>query len=407
MIRSLYSGVSGLTNHQTKMDVIGNNIANVNTFGFKASKAIFKDIFYQSVNTPSAGSAAFAGNNPATVGYGVQIADIVKDMSGSNLQATNRKLDMAIYGDGFFMTATFPFGTTDPANPTADPEDGYEAGDPDYVYTPTSAVSYTRLGNMGVDSYGNLVADSNVFLLGTRNSALGLSQTYDDSSQTLLEEELVDTNGDGRVNGGDLTYKNTINVNKLIQEAYNIHTDVNGFLFTYTTVTANADGSVTYEDPAYCDESGNVIADAEDYSGDEMDADEIADVIESGAVQGEFTFQDLGSFSIDKYGVITTSFNNEMKAIARIELAVFDNPDGLVEAGNTSYAETAASGTANVKKPKSEGAGEVRSSMLEMSNVNLANEFSDMIVTQRGFQANSRIITVSDSMLEELVNLKR
>ena len=96
-----------------------------------------------------------------------------------------------------------------------------------------------------------------------------------------------------------------------------------------------------------------------------------------------------------------------MKAIARIELATFDNQEGLIEDGNTSFVETAASGVAKIKKPGDSGAGFTQSNKLEMSNVNLAQEFSDMIVTQRGYQANARIITTSDSMLEELVNLKR
>ena len=120
-----------------------------------------------------------------------------------------------------------------------------------------------------------------------------------------------------------------------------------------------------------------------------------------------FTYADLSGFSIGPDGVITTTYNNLLKAIGRIEVTVFDNPEGLIENGDTSYTETTASGEGKVRKAGDPGVGHTISNKLEMSNVNLAQEFSDMIVTQRGFQANARIITTSDSMLEELVNLKR
>ena len=98
-MRALYSGVAGLKTHQTKMDVIGNNIANVNTYGFKSSRASFSDVFYQSVKTAAAGTESFAGNNPSTVGYGTQVASIDRDMSQSSFQSTNRTLDLAISGE--------------------------------------------------------------------------------------------------------------------------------------------------------------------------------------------------------------------------------------------------------------------------------------------------------------------
>jgi flagellar hook protein FlgE len=122
---------------------------------------------------------------------------------------------------------------------------------------------------------------------------------------------------------------------------------------------------------------------------------------------GELTYKDLASFSVSAGGVISATYNSELKAIARIDLGIVDNPAGLDMAGNTSFTESGASGSINIKAPNSDGAGALQSQRLEMSNVNLATEFSDMIVTQRGYQANARIITVSDTMLEELVNLKR
>ena len=122
---------------------------------------------------------------------------------------------------------------------------------------------------------------------------------------------------------------------------------------------------------------------------------------------GSLKYSDLDGFTIGADGVLTAQYASQMRSLARIELATFDNVEGLTEIGDTAFSQSAASGEANIKRPGDSGAGEIQSSKLEMSNVNLANEFSDMIVTQRGYQANARIITTSDSMLEELVNLKR
>lgn len=472
MVRSLYSGVSGLTSHQTKMDVIGNNIANVNTYGFKSSRASFSDVFYQSVKTATAGTESFAGNNPSTVGYGVQVASIDKDMSQSSFQSTNRTLDLAISGDGFFALGAFSADANGNApSETASPD----------------SITYTRNGNFGIDSAGNLVSNNNRFVLGTCNSLDGLHTVGDPSAKELLGIALEDNNGDEKVTSSDYTFANTINVNDLIQEAYGIYTDPDsGILYTNripvpvtkskTVPVLDDEGNDTGEtttveeiigfrqgeiDPDgklyLCDLKGNYITfDAKDEDGNETmgvaqyintlgeDDDEDTELpyislfiatpnedeeaenpyvltaytvededtpapltIEKDAVLGEFTYSDLSAFNIGKDGVITVTYNNQLKAIARIEITVFDNPEGLIENGDTSYTETAASGAGKVKKAGDQGAGTVASNKLEMSNVNLAQEFSDMIVTQRGFQANARIITTSDSMLEELVNLKR
>ena len=344
MVRSLYSGVSGLTTHQTRMDVIGNNIANVNTYGFKASRVTFRDIYYQTAVGETAGTGSFAGNNPSTVGYGVQIGSIDKDMSMSSFQSTNRVLDLAISGDGFLVTSTF---------------DGSQIQEDANGYITTfdvrpKSTTYTRMGNLSIDSNGNLVAGANTFVLGTCNNETGLAAVGDASSSELAKATITanglnaqgDKGGDNENTSEDLTSANIININYLINKAWPNKTP-------------------------------------------------------------QLTFADLSSIQIGKDGVITVTYNSEMKAITRIELAVFDNQEGLIEDGNTSFTETSASGVAKIKKPGDPGAGYTQSNKLEMSNVNLAQEFSDMIVTQRGYQANARIITTSDSMLEELVNLKR
>lgn len=479
MIRSLYSGVSGLTTHQIRMDVIGNNIANVNSHGYKSHRTTFRDIYYQTSISPTSGKAAYAGNNPSEVGYGVQLGPIDKDMSQSNGQGTNSAYDMMIEGDGFFMIATY-----DGININSDLK--------------AREVTFTRLGNFQVDSYGNLASATNCFVVGSRNSLAGLRSTGKYSENYLSDVEVKDRNGDGTINSSDITFRNTINLKELVQTAYNVFTDEYGYMYGYDwEALIAAEGDLEGNDIAVYDFDGtedawDALTDDQkmeyldvqqtllnlntptesttgttttttipglqyryyvDKTGERLDINtagignggggggaggtntnpyatvyaqlQAADAttgIEAretamklakaqantaGALQGELTYSDMTSFNIGKDGCIYVTYNSDMKFLARVEVAMFDNPFGLDEMGNTSYAVSSASGDARIRKPGQEGAGEVKNKYLEMSNVNLANEFSDMIVTQRGYQANARMITTSDSMLEELVNLKR
>ncbi len=485
MVRSLYSGVSGLKSHQTRMDVIGNNIANVNTYGYKASRTSFSDIYYQYQRTETGGRATYAGNNPSQVGYGVQVASIDKDMSMSSFQNTGRTLDLAIAGDGLFMC-----GSLD--------RNGQ-----------VSSVTYTRMGNFGIDSVGNLVNANNEFILGTMNTMRIDGGTY--STTEMIDKEPADTPNE----------LDTLNVNDLVWDAFKpeckiefddvaakyktadttttparnqviftgtdpsdttrqiafdkdtsgiteqtdadvaaptaapgvevasdyILYNVNGKFVNAQGVIFDPDASSEANKPLYTDKDGNYYTykctttkDAagnvqktytytrQDVTGDVgsrtfADSTEVytynqvtdnfeatdarGNTIYADMTDGSLKYSDLDGFTIGADGVLTAQYASQMRSLARIELATFDNVEGLTEIGDTAFSQSAASGEANIKRPGDSGAGEIQSSKLEMSNVNLANEFSDMIVTQRGYQANARIITTSDSMLEELVNLKR
>ncbi|MCH5347874.1 MAG: flagellar hook-basal body complex protein [Oscillospiraceae bacterium] len=476
MVRSLYSGVSGLTTHQTRMDVIGNNIANVNTYGFKASRVTFRDIYYQTSIKATAGNVTFGGNNAAQVGYGVQLGSIDKDMSQSSGQNTGKLFDLMLDGDGMFMTATYSS-----LNLSSDKS--------------ASTVKFTRMGMFTIDSYGNLASSNNVLLVGSRNSLAGLHNTGDMSANYLNDVEIIDRSGDGVISSEDVTFRNVINLNELIQTAYNIFTDDYGYMYgyhwddwtnaagqaqqgiisTYPPGTANSpvvydlarfggtaqqliDAANASDNPTeflkqyidvhdtlenlnmegatagvptgapfryYCDETGSEVYDATQATKTEINyttqytalynARNDATALETarnalkglGGLIGEVTYGKIQGCDVARDGVITVTYNGEMKAIARIEVAVFDNYDGLLEDGDTTFTDSVASGRAKIMKAADLPETRISSGKLEMSNVNLAQEFSDMIVTQRGFQANARIITTSDSMLEELVNLKR
>ena len=270
MLRSLYAGVSGLKNHQTKMDVVGNNIANVNTIGFKSSRVTFQDIYSQTLAPASAPAAddSFGGTNPQQVGLGVALGSIDVMQTRAAIEYTGAPLDLSIDGDGFFVVND---GTRD---------------------------LYTRAGNFFLDSHSNLVT----------------------SGGLLVQGQLAD----GTIGGVSIG-----------QDYYNV------------AVTRN----------------GEVI------------------------------------------GINSTTGNKE--TIATIAVANFNNQNGLEKLGESLYCASQNSGLPVINIPGANGAPFLNPSSLEMSNVDLAKEFTDMIITQRGFQANSRVITTSDQLLEELVNLKR
>jgi flagellar hook protein FlgE len=267
MLRSMYSGIGAMRNFQTKLDVIGNNIANVNTYGFKKGRTIFKDLVSQQIAGASGPSGNRGGVNPKQVGLGSQLAAIDTVHTQGSLQTTGRALDLAISGDGFFV-----LGDANGNNRL-----------------------YTRAGNFYLDSQGYIVSADGRYLLGSGNQRIKIP----------LDAKSVSIGSDGTV--------------------------------------------------SYVDVSGN----------------------------------------------LQTATNSP------IQLAKFNNNDGLEKAGDNLFRPTDNSGAANIGAPGANGTGTIVAGMLEMSNVDLAEEFTEMIVAQRGFQANTRIITTSDEILQELVNLKK
>lgn len=285
MMRSMFSAVSGLRNHQTMMDTIAANISNVNTFGYKSQRTTFKDALYQTLQgagAPVAGGVG--GTNARQVGLGMQLNSIDQIMTQGTTQNTGVVTDVLINGDGFFRVAA-PGATWG------------GAGGNDLT---AGGELYTRAGNFSFDSAGNLVTTGGNYVLGT----------------------VAATGNVGR-----------IQVNPA------------------TTASISIDGA--------------------------------------GVVS-----------SIDTAGVSTV--------IGTLSLAKFANQTGLERLGGNMYRESNNSGAPVVGAPGgAAGHGTITPGALEMSNVDLALEFTNMIIAQRGFQANSRAITTSDDMLQELVNLKR
>jgi flagellar hook protein FlgE len=389
MLRSLYSGISGLRSHQTMLDVTANNIANVNTIAFKSSATQFQDTLSQLVKGGNSPQATAGGTNPAQIGLGVQVAGISTNFAQGSTESTGRSTDAMISGDGFFITTSggqTQYTRDGSFNPdglghlvTPDGaivqgwsavngviQDGSTIGDitlPNQQVSPAQATTTaTVTGNLPIDAAIGTVlprdttaydASGNARKLTVTftRTAAGWDATANDGAATPVTSALVYNNG-VLASGGNLT------VNGIAVDM----TATTGFA-GLTTVTATSDGR------------------------------------EAGTLQ---------SSSMSPDGTLVGSFSNgTTQTIGRIALATFVNPGGLEKAGSSSYTATVNSGAAQIGTAGQAGFGTLTSGALEMSNVDLSQEFTNLIVAQRGFQANARIITTSDQVLQELTNLKQ
>jgi len=552
MNRALYSGVAGLKAHQTKMDVIGNNISNVNTYGYKSQRAVFSDVFYQTVSSATAGTSSSGGTNPSSVGYGSKLAAIQTNMAQSSMQSTGYGLDVAITGEGFFqvmdsdgnifytkagvldydsngyltdVNGNFVLGASSATGtaasekikldnlgsvPAAASTTTVTINDIKYTVTASSS---TENGNVSIaigssdELPAGQKATATISTTGAITVNLSSTEKFADIAaiNTAINAAITEANGgkqhaagtftitaadavakfptggltgaeicgtdysvtDGTITGDDI-YGGLMTINGTSSDFAGNGT-VTGFNAVYNasgttpcfdvTITIN-DGTTTrtYTGTLNEGESAksfllkNTASGEEDYievsnpgysalfdsadtdSDDSIETGEgTVDLIGTGTLAvtpatpsndlglssvtfsltggtkgGAVTLDQLTSIAIGADGVISVTHSDLGTVSAgKISLANFANPSGLQLEGSNYYSETSNSGKPILCDPGSDGTGELQSNTLELSNVDLSSEFADMITTQRGFQANSRIITVSDTMLEELINLKR
>ncbi|WP_409292286.1 flagellar basal-body rod protein FlgF [Peribacillus sp. SCS-37] len=391
MLRSMYSGISGMKNFQTKLDVIGNNIANVNTAGFKKGRVTFKDTMNQTISGASAAQANRGGKNPMQVGLGSTMATIDTIHTQSSLQTTGRSLDLAVNGDGYFVV---------------------KQGDAEF---------YTRAGNMYLDDKGNLVnADGYKVQAFKMNPATGavtneygdvtvnvnavMSPTPTDSAKIAGELSATATDGTDYVQQIDVVDNNGVSHKvELNFEKNGAGWDVTGNGNQLGRITFNGGSAASDTNPWVINDNGatiNVRVNLQNLvqSGNQS----TAIVSPNGNLEGS-----LESFNIGQMGEINGVYSNGLvTTLGQVALAKFSNPSGLTKAGGNLFQQSINSGTPNVSTP-GDGLGTLAAGSLEMSNVDLSEEFTEMITAQRGFQANTRIITTSDEILQELVNLKR
>jgi flagellar hook protein FlgE len=393
MLRSLYSGISGLRSHQTMLDVTGNNIANVNTTAFKASATQFQDTLSQLSQGAGGPQAEVGGTNPAQVGLGVKVAGISTNFAQGSSQATGKATDIMISGDGFFVTQL-----------------GGET-------------LYSRAGAFDFDAQGRLVSPSGAIVQGWNAVDGVINQGGTTGNITLPLQSIIPAKATtGAAMGGNLPSDAVIGT--VLSRDVKVY-DASGSARTVTlnftkdsaadwTVSAVDDGAPTATTTLLTFTNGVVTpANASlDVNGMKVDLSVLKGFAglttvtvnsQNGAEAGT-----LNSFTLGKDGTLVGLFSNGGQAsIGRIALATFTNPGGLEKAGSSEYRATFNSGNAALGAPGSGGLGSLTGGALEMSNVDLSQEFTNLIVAQRGFQANARIITTSDEVLQELTNLKR
>jgi flagellar hook protein FlgE len=503
MLRSLFSGVSGLRNHQVRMDVIGNNVANVNTVAFKAGRVTFKEGFAQLLQGASRPPGDQGGINPIQVGLGMQVGSIDQLYTQGNIETTGQATDLAIQGDSLF------------------------------VVRKGAQSFYTRSGNFQMDADGRLVSPTNGFVVqgqiyengvlqdGIQDIRLPFNQkvTAKATSDTRLAGNLnasaptapagfsIDSAADRAASPGSWT-ESSVSVYDTQGSRHDVKlqfwkTDANTWqwrldprspVVTAPVTVVQASGANTFQiptppagtsvtvarattasglvidgsmiteragvytvDPSVAlqpgdvlnveysvlpsspnagenggtltfDSQGNLDPTRSDamrvmFSVPGADALNIAISPGSGANgltqyatvttavlrdQNGYTAGQLQNFSIDRYGQITGFFTNgTTNPLAKIVLADFNNPSGLLRSGDNMYQESANSGAAVLGFALEGSQSQMTSGALEMSNVDLAQEFTNMIIAQRGFQANSKVITTSDELLQELMQIKR
>ena len=463
MMRSLYAGVSGLQNHQTRMDVIGNNISNVNTYGFKRGRVSFQDMISQQINGAARPTEEVGGVNPKEVGLGMSVASIDTIFTQGNLQTTGVSTDLAIQGNGFFVLKN---------------------GDETF---------YSRAGVFGVDSEGTLVNPANglrvqgwmaedangrqivrtsatptdiVIPVGQKDPPkatenvryfCNLNKNTPEIPENPTADQLLEGTWQTEINIYD-TYGNVhqvqMNFSKVPgnpnQWSVSVNVDPDNAEFTQTRIGFGTTDGVANTYTLNFDNTGKLLSVA-DSAGNTSNpegeivlqasynvADSNADAAGNpyrhtfslslgtiGSMENTITqaasksttkanFQDgyklgyLDNFKIDQSGTITGVYSNgSVRTIGQVAMASFTNQGGLEKKGDNTYAESINSGMANIGESGTQGKGSMLAGTLEMSNVDLTEQLTDMIVTQRGFESNAKTIQTGDSMLETVINLKR
>ena len=398
MLRSLFSGISGLKAHQTMMDVVGNNIANVNTAGFKSSTVVFEDTLSQMMRSAAAPSSAAGGINPAQIGLGVQTGAIQTNFLQGSAQTTNKATDLMVQGDGFFVVKDGNEETYTRSGSFTFDTDGYLVNsDGNYVegYPATDGV---------VDPYGNLTTirlqvGSTISGTPTTNTVISGNIQNSKTADRVLSSIAYDALGAAHNMQIKLTSDGSGGYDAEITDTTDGTTGTGHVGFT-PAGAFDAAGSTA---PAITLADGTAVtfdmSGLSNYAGVESIQTKSYDGSSAGTLQ---------SFQIAPDGTIIGIYSNGRKRNeAQLAVANFNNPQGLEKVGDSMYRTTPNSGLAQTGVPGGGGRGTIISGALEMSNVDLGAEFTNLIIAQRGFQANSKVITASDEMLQDLVNIKR
>lgn len=394
MMRSMFAGVSGLRSHQTMMDVVGHNIANVNTPGFKGSQITFQEALAQQVRGAAGSDGDQGGINPMDIGLGTRVASIDPVFSQGATQITGRATDLAIQGDGFFMLGL------------------------------GSDRFYTRAGSFTFDEVGNLTAPDGLQVLGWTAASDGTIDTQGAIGKIQLPvAQVIDPQVTSVVEmGGNLSsdlavgevhntsivvydsigtgHELSVQFEKTAPNAWDLTATIDGTAVTTTpgSISFASDGTLSGATSIGISGFAPPGADPMAFTVDLAGTSPVVQF--GGSSTAEAFTQDgqaigfLRAFAVADDGTITSQFSNgETKVMAQVATATFNNPAGLARIGSTYFSSSPNSGEPLIGAPSSGNRGILSAGSLEMSNVDLAQEFTNLIIAQRGFQANTRVIS--------------
>jgi flagellar hook protein FlgE len=415
MIRALYASVTGLRAHEVMMDVTSNNIANVNTAGFKSSRASFQETLAQTIRGGGLPTGAQGGVNPLQIGLGTRIGGVVSSFTQGALQLTGRQTDLAIQGDGFFVLdrngqqlltrngafswdATGSLVATTGARVlgwTADENGNIPTGGPTGPITiPTGPLAP--------------VATQNVTLAGNVKQGIAVGET------AITTTTAYDSLGSAHELTITLTKQATAG-DWTAQITYKDDTGTIIDLTPPTPPTINFDNTGTLTSPASFTLNGVVFGDAAAqnitfHMGDpthsltQYDRSTTMEVPTHDGNSGA----ELVSVTFGADGSVNALYaNGQTRVQGIVTMANVVNKEGLLRMGDDMFATSLTSGEPTFGWAGTGTLGTLAPGSLEGSNVDLANEFTNLVLAQRGFQANSRVISTSDEMLADLVNIKR
>ena len=463
MMRSLYSGVSGLQNHQTRMDVIGNNISNVNTIGFKRGRVNFQDMISQQMQGAAKPSDELGGVNPKEVGLGMTVAAIDNIFNQGNLQSTGVSTDIAIQGNGFFIlkngeesfytragafsldtdgtlvnpangmrvqgwmaeevngqmlvsTAatptdlTIPVGAKDPAKETQNVHYACNLNKTTPEITDGASLEDIRKGTWGTeqeiyDSFGNkhLLSLSFQRVPGNPNQWQATVNVDEDNAE-FTQTRIGLGSTDGMENTFIVQFDNMGALQSVTDSAGNVSNDFGEIVLqtSFTVPESNDEADGTPHRQTFGINLGTIG------SFENTITQSASKSTTKAYYQDGYTLGYLDTFKIDSSGVITGVYSNGTnRTIGQIALATFANDRGLEKAGDSTFVESNNSGMARIGESGVAGKGTLMAGALEMSNVDLSEQLTDMIVTQRGFQSNAKTIQTADTLLETVLSLKR
>jgi len=419
---AFYSGLSGLSSNANALNVVGNNLSNINTVGFKGSSTSFSDIFSSTIS-----GVTIAGNgDPMQFGLGTQVNGVSQNFAQSSFQSASSALDMAIQGNGFFT-----------------------------LQTASGQQVYTRDGSFSQDNNGYLVASdgSNVLgyainpVTGTLAAAAAPIQITSGipSPASATANITPGVNLNSSLSGDVLAspiqvYDSQGNPQSLVVTYTNTGTNTWSYAVTGSaaTITAPSTGTLTFNstgaltgiqptgaaassltNPSFLINWGNgatpgvttqkITLDLVQSNGTTGNITQYAaPSATSSSAQDGFAAGTLSSLAVDQNGIISGTFTNgQIQKLAQVALSTFNNVNGLIQAGNNAWTQSLASGSPSIGIANQGGRGGILGSNLELSNVDVATEFTSMILNQRGYEANSKIITTTDQLMQDTLAMKQ